>query len=184
MLVPLIIAGVPLVTDTYKPASPHRSYCYIFDNSNDTRHIELAEKLGLWDGPAIIMLMVASVFMVVLVIRMVGLLWRKLKYEPISGGDRYWTALKELLPLTAFPILFFICLIPQTVLHIYTGLNPTHEEPLNMVIVALICISLWSFASGMTLIIHLSLARRFAKKKAALLESRRTSYTRSTYGSA
>ena len=183
VLVPLLIAGVPLVTDTYKPASPPRSYCYIFDNINDTRHIELAEKLGLWDGPAMIMLMAASIFMVVLVIRVTRLLWRKLKYEPIiSSEDRYWTALKELLPLTAFPILFFIFLIPLTILHIYTELNPAHDEPLSLVIVALLCISLWSFASGMTLIIHLSLARRFAKKKA--LESRRTSYTRSVYGSA
>eukprot|EP00731_Ephydatia_muelleri_P013029 Em0007g339a len=183
VLVPLLIAGVPLVTNTYKPASPPRSYCYIFDNINDTRHIELAEKLGLWDGPAMIMLMAASIFMVVLVIRVTRLLWRKLKYEPIiSSEDRYWTALKELLPLTAFPILFFIFLIPQTILHIYTELNPAHDEPLSLVIVALLCISLWSFASGTTLIIHLSLARRFAKKKA--LESRRTSYTRSVYGSA
>eukprot|EP00731_Ephydatia_muelleri_P006816 Em0003g1064a len=183
VLVPLLIAGVPLVINTYKPASPPRSYCYIFDNINDTRHIELAEKLGLWDGPAMIMLMAASIFMVVLVIRVTRLLWRKLKYEPIiSSEDRYWTALKELLPLTAFPILFFIFLIPQTILHIYTELNPAHNEPLSLVIVALLCISLWSFASGTTLIIHLSLARRFAKKKA--LESRRTSYTRSVYGSA
>eukprot|EP00731_Ephydatia_muelleri_P013030 Em0007g340a len=166
LLAPAVMAAIPLTTNSYG-RSPFHSYCYISGNGTaHARHVELAEKLGVWDAPAMVMLMVASFGMVVLVVRIAALLCQKGGYEPISGGGQYWKAFKELLPLAAFPILFFICVIPPCIFHIYSSLSATNEET-PLAITALVFTSMWSLASGLTLIIHLSVARCFAKKKAA-----------------
>ena len=59
-----------------------------------------------------IILLAASIAMVVMVIKLTGRVCLRSKYEPITDGDQYWKALKQLLPLAAFPIVFLICEVP------------------------------------------------------------------------
>ena len=61
LLVPALIAIVPLVTHTYG-LSPGSNTCYI----SNTR-VGFVERLSLWDGPAMLMLIAASTAMVVMV---------------------------------------------------------------------------------------------------------------------
>ena len=156
---PIAFALVPLTTNTYR-MSPYHHYCFIYDTNNS--RVEMAEKLILWDLPAMVLLMAASIAMVVLMIIIIRVLYRVLHYEIMFGGDHFWRALKELLPLAAFPILSFIFMIPSLVLHLKSTLRPPPGVPLT--ISANLFTGLWSMASGASLLVHLSVARCFSRK--------------------
>ena len=154
LLLPCVMAVVPLITNTYQ-LSPFHSYCYVYQK-NDSYTVELVEKLVLWDAPALIILLAASTTMVVLVIKIVKIVCRRLKYKPLADGDQYWKALKELLPLAAFPVLFFVFVIPTVIFHIDTSVGKPSDA---LTIISILSLSLWSLASGVTLIVHLSVAK-------------------------
>ena len=119
LLVPAPMATISLTTNNYRVSSFH-SYCYIYNSSNSSE-IELIEKVVLWDAPSMVILMAVSVAMVALVIIVIKLLWLRSKYEPITYNDTFCKAIKELLPLVAFPILFFIFMIPVLWVHVYAA---------------------------------------------------------------
>ena len=150
---------MPLITKTYG-RNPDGAFCYIYDAYNDVASIE---RFALWDGPAIIILLAASIAMVVMVIKLTGRVCLISRYEPITDGDQYWKALKQLLPLAAFPIVFLICEIPVFIYHVYAAKSPMPNALLD--ISQSVFFSLWSTTSGGTLLIHiivvkcLSLAR-------------------------
>ena len=157
LVVPAVIAVVPLTTSTYG-LSPSYSYCYIYvQNSNASRQTMLIERFVLWDAPAMVILLIASLAMVAMVIKIGHLLhYRKIKYEQLSDNDQFWRALKELLPLSAFPDLFLIFVIPTLTFHIYL----TQGSPEDTVLaIALVTTSLWSMTSGVTVLLHLSVTR-------------------------
>ena len=133
LLVPAVIACVPLTTNTYALSG----WCYLKQNTT----VEIIEKVVLWDAPATIILLAASAAMVAMAIK---LRRRAMMYE----GDQYRKALKQLLPLVAFPILFFVFMIPQMVLDIYTY-SPSNS---SFEIVLVVSITLWSISSGVTYI--------------------------------
>ena len=173
LLLPCVMAVVPLITNTYQ-LSPFHSYCYVYQK-NDSYTVELVEKLVLWDAPALIILLAASTTMVVLVIKIVKIVCRRLKYKPLADGDQYWKALKELLPLAAFPVLFFVFVIPTVIFHIDSSVRKPSDA---MIIIGIMPATIWGLSSGITLIIHLSVARFFALKKMHTSDKRmESSYT-------
>ena len=172
LLVPAPMAAIPAITNNYT-RSPFHSYCYIYNSSGSDQATELVERLTLWDVPAICILIASTVAMGLLVIK---ILRAKLLMEPIIGGKWFWKALKELLPLAAFPVLFFIFIVPSLVFHIYAAVNPkAADRNSKLLIPAIVCISLWSLSSGAILILHLSLATCVVHKAGWTL--RRGSYT-------
>ena len=152
LLVPALIAIVPLVTRAYGLSSDG-SICYIYANTS----VAFIERLALWDGPAMLMLIAASTAMVVMVTKLTSQVCRRSKYEPITDRAQFTKALKQLLPLAAFPILFFILEIPVFIFHVYTTQHSTPNE--GMYIAYVVCIALWSASSGATVIIHISVVR-------------------------
>ena len=126
LLVPAVIACVPLITNTYG-RSPDGAYCYIYVK-NDVAFIE---RFALWDGPAMIILLAASTAMIVMVIKLTGRVCLRSKYEAITDGDQFWKALKQLLPLAAFPILFLIFEIPVFIFHVYATTSSTPNMALH-----------------------------------------------------
>ena len=157
LLIPAVIATVPLITHTYGLSSGG-NICYIYANTS----VAFIERLALWDGPTMLMLIAASTAMVVMVTKLTSQVRRRSKYEPITDGDQFTKALKQLLPLAAFPMLFFIFEIPVFILHIYTIQYSAPKE--GIVISAYVCLSLWGMASGATVIIHISVARICGRK--------------------
>ena len=103
LLIPVVIACAPLITDSYG-RSPDGTACFIYANE---------------DGPAMIILLAASAAMVVMVIKLTGRVCLRSKYEPITDGGQFWKALKQLLPLAAFPVLFLTFEIPIFIFHVY-----------------------------------------------------------------
>ena len=158
LLVPAVIASVPLATQAYGSAG----VCYILGPANDSGHVGFIEQVALWSAPAMIMLLAASVAMVFVAIKLACKVCLIKSYEPITDGDQFTKALKQLLPLVAFPVLFFMLMIPVLTNDIYDAINPDNT---TLDAVALVCIPLWSVASGVVLIVHISLARYFSKKK-------------------
>ena len=152
LLIPAAVAVVPLTTHTYGH-SPLG--CYIHGENNGTIRVALIQRYALWEVPAIAILVAASLVMVVMVIKLVSRVCWRFKYEPIIDGDTYWKALKQLLPLAAFPILFLIFLVPVSV-YSFSAEGPTVNAALRLT--AAICFPLWSMASGLTLIIHITVA--------------------------
>ena len=158
LLVPALIAIVPLVTRAHG-LSPGGNICYIYANTS----VAFIERLALWDGPAMLMLIAVSTAMVAMVIKLASQVCRRSKYEPITDGDQFWKALKQLLPLATFPLMFFIFEIPVFLYHVYTTQHSTPNE--GMEISAFVFFALWSMASGATVIIHISVARICGRKR-------------------
>eukprot|EP00731_Ephydatia_muelleri_P013186 Em0007g496a len=131
LLVPALIAIVPLVTHAYG-LSPVGEYCYIYANTS----VAFIERLALWDGPAMLMLIAVSTAMVAMVIKLASQVCRRSKYEPITDGDQFWKALKQLLPLATFPLLFFIFEIPVFLYHVYTTQHSTPNEGMLISVIA------------------------------------------------
>ena len=153
LLLPAVIACIPLITHTYG-LNPDGTSCYIYEKNSNVASIE---RFALWDGPAMIILLAASTAMVVMVIKLTGRVCLRSKYEPITDGDRFWKALKQLLPLAAFPILFFFFEIPIFIFHVYAKTSSTPNMALG--ISKSVSISLWSMTSGGTLLVHIFIVR-------------------------
>ena len=98
--------------------SPFHYYCYIYLDT-DTNNIASTERFALWDAPAMALLLAALIAMVAMVTKLARSVCWRLTYEPITDGDQYWKALKQLLPLAAFPTIFFGFIIPGFINDIY-----------------------------------------------------------------
>ena len=174
LIVPAGFAGVALCI--------RRSYglgefgCWISvtcRNENSSFHRIFVESLALWDGPAAFILLIASVAMVVMTMKLAVNIHRRRRYARMSSDDQFWKALKLLLPLAAFPVLFYAFVIPQLAFHIYQfEFQATYYQlPKgndSLYIATSASFSVWSFVSGLTLIVHVCVARlsRHCKDKA------------------
>ena len=158
LLVPILIAAVPLITHTYGYSSVDTCYIPAYAG-NATLNDAIIERFALWDGPALVILLVLSITMAVMVTTLGGRVYRiRLKYEPITDGEQFSKALKQLLPLAAFPIFFLLFNVPVFIYDVYYSfVTPSPNE--NLVLTADIFIFLWSLTSGLTLIVHISVAR-------------------------
>ena len=76
--------------------------------------------------------------------------------EPIIQGGQYRKALQQLLPLAAFPFLFFIFELPVLAFHIQMYMHLDRSYSTTMDIIDLVFFSLWSMTSGGTLLLHIS----------------------------
>ena len=161
LLVPVVIAAVPLITSTYGLTSDG-TLCYISVENNSAA----IERFALWDGPSMVFLLVASTAMVVMLIKLALNLHRRSMYEPIGEGDQFWKALKQLLPLAAFPVLFLVFEIPVFIFHINLTNSSIPYKAATML--DYVFFSLWSTTSGVTIIIHITAARLCVKRKVTL----------------
>ncbi|KAL5509126.1 hypothetical protein EMCRGX_G004428 [Ephydatia muelleri] len=148
LLVPFTIAVVPLITHSYGFSKIDGCSIPAY-SANNTLWLRIAaiERFSLLEGPALCILLASSSAMIVMVIKLGHNFCRRRKYEKYEEiSDHYrvhWTALKQLLPLAAFPLLFFIFIIPDK----------------GLVLVAYLSTSLWSMSSGVTLLIHITVVR-------------------------
>ena len=158
LLVPIVIAAVPLITHSYGYSSVDGCYIPAYAG-NVTLNNAIIERFALWDGPAMVILLVLSITMAVMVTKLGGRVYGRLQYEQITDGDQFSKALKQLLPLAAFPILFFLFTYHYSYMTstIPLSLHATPNE--NVILTADIFIFLWSLTSGLTLIVHITVVR-------------------------
>ena len=160
LLVPAVIASVPLITKSYGYSTVDGCFipAYLNSSYNSSLQVAVIERISLVDGPALGILFATSTAMVAMAIKLGHKVYWRLKYEEITGGDQFWQALKRLLPLAAFPILFFVFFVAYFIFDVYYSfLTPTPNDIL--VFFAYLSISLWSLSSGVTLIVHITVVR-------------------------
>lgn len=160
LLVPSLIASVPLITGSYG-YSPLG--CYIHGTNGTAYKMAAIERISLWNAPALAILLAASTAMVVMVIKLAQRVYLRRQFDTTLDGDQYWTALKQLLPLAAFPILFFVFVIPSLVYGTYLFNTSAPSEALTLA--TSVFISLWSMSSGITLLVHMTVARLYGGKR-------------------
>ena len=153
LLIPTMVASIPLITHSYGYSLVGGCYIPVYDN-NGTLCVAVIETVVLWDGPSMVVLLAASTAMFIMVMKLAHRVCWRLGYEPITDGDQYCNALKQLLPLAAFPIMFFIFFIPVFVYDIYYSfITPTPND--GLVISTYAFVMLWSMTCGLTLIVHI-----------------------------
>ena len=156
LTLPAIVAMVPLATNTYGVDSYGGCWIVATNDSNSSVIVTI-EIFALWNGPAIAILLVASIAMVVMVIKLAYQVCKRLKYKPIANSDQNWKALKQFLPLAAFPILFFTFFVPPFLFNLNEATHPLANSE-TLPLVTSVFFSLWSLSSGITLIVHIFLA--------------------------
>ena len=156
LLVPAVIASVPLITHSY--AINLDRLCYIKQN-------ELVERIVLWYAPSIVILLALIIAMVVMATKLLRkVCGRRLRYEALTDRNQFWMAFKQLIPLAAFPILFLLFILPVVIMEVIDARSSTIPvEALSTSDV--LFISLWSLTSGLTLIVHITLARCLETKR-------------------
>ena len=157
LLLPLVLAIVPLATRTYGLAG---SWCWIQSQvgncpgHNDTLVNGVVEQFVLLYVPGIIALLAESVAMVTIV---AVVCYRKKRNTLLDKGATQSRVLRAMLPLVAYPIAYCVLFLPAFVYRAYEAALTT--PPKYFLIIAAVCIQLWSLAAGLSLLLHIGVVR-------------------------
>ena len=155
LVIPLALACVPFTTGTYGLSG---SWCWIQNrvhNCPSERSVPgIIEQFALLYAPAAIALILQSAAMVAIIV----VLFRRKRKAQLIGGKVHAKAFKQVLPLTTYPIAFCVLIIPPLTNRVY-GSVTLHSVPNALVIVASFCYPLWSFMSGLALLVHVCYVR-------------------------
>ena len=159
VLFPLLFLWAPFISGKEYGGVPvygsAGAWCWIKNWRNDCVddkfNLGIGEQFGFWIAPATVCSFVDSIAFIIIIIR---LLYHSKSGSEVSllvAGQR-WKALKELLPLLAYPIIFCILMIPPVVNRIYGAVFNTVSVTANLVSGSII--PLQPFFAGLTLLIH------------------------------
>lgn len=161
LFVSAVISVVPFMTRSYGLSG---SYCWIQEWKNNCNSEVLRagviEQFALWYVPSMVILTIASTAMVIMVIVLV---YRANVRRGMN--NQHWQALKQLLPLSAYPILFFVFDVPTCVNRAYGTRSdvPTNIRDLLSVLDA-ISVMGFSLSPGVILVVHVVVAKLCSKR--------------------
>ena len=92
------------------------------------------------------------------------------RWTGLTDKDPQSNALRQLLPLVAYPIIFCVCTFPSLVNRLYNAINATPSQTLQ--VITSISISVSSLAAGMVLITQISVSKFKRWWKTSKLTSR------------
>lgn len=158
LAVPLTLATVPLMTKSYGPTG---ELCWI---PSKTCGVTLyptgaVEQLVLYYAPLILFLVIDSAVMLITL----GTVYRRAHRSEMDrdtvvfGREQNMKAFKQLLPLVAYPITFCILVVPPLIYRAYREASSLPNP--ELLVLSTICISAYSFSSGLTLIIHIAVVK-------------------------
>ena len=162
ILIPLPIACVPLITNTYGQAG---AWCWIkaTDSNCEPLRTGMIEQFALWYGPIVVL----TVVDVLAVIRIAHILCKRAwKYDrefhdPLLPKQNHRAALKEVLPLIAYPIAFHVAILIALADRIYTVVK---NESFDLGLAHTIVTSSWGWLAAVTLLIHLHVLRKHKRE--------------------
>ena len=162
ILFPLLFVWIPFIHGLYGMAG---SWCWIQNWKDDcpSKKSELGviEEYLLLHGPFLVLLTIAMGLIVVMVFVIAKRLTPYLsgsEAEPLINRDRRSQALKELLSLVAYPIFFFVLLVPASSNRIYGAIKD--EFSFDSFLITAVTLPAIGFCSGMTLIVHVAILMR------------------------
>ena len=164
VLIPLLIACIPFITDSYGSVG---IWCYIrslIDDGNCTSRpdiVGITEQFTLYYGPAAIDYTIIIMAIAVMTFTMAYRTWR----HKIQGHEQqllnseepkqYAKALKQILPLFTYPIIYFVLFLTAFSNRIYTAKHGTVD--FGITLAHAVTQSFRGFFVGLALIFHVIL---------------------------
>ena len=156
---PLLFVWVPIVTNAYGSAG---AWCWIRnwrnDCSADPYYTGIEEQFILWYGPALFCSIVDSVAIIIITARLVCCQPKSEEVPLLPSGQRM-KALKELLPLLVYPILFCVLLIPPLVNRIIGAIPNSPASVVVSTMVNGIFVPLQPLFAGLALVVHIDVLK-------------------------
>ena len=157
LAVPIALATVPIATKSYGPTG---EWCWIPSKKCGTLYPTGAiEQLVLNYAPLIMFLVLDSAVMLITL----GTVYRRAhrnetdRDTEVFGRKQNMMAFKQLLPLVAYPITFCILVVPPLIYRAYREASSLPNP--ELLVLSTVCISAYSFSSGLTLIIHIAVVK-------------------------
>ena len=187
VLIPLLIACIPFITDSYGVVG---AWCYITslkDEGNCTTRpdvVGITEQFTLYYGPAAFLFTVNMIAIFVMTVTMACRTWTHKAYmdgEPHpEESNQYAKALKQILPLVAYPIIHFVLFLAAFSNRIYTAKEGTAAFGFTVAHAA--TQSLRGFFDGLSLIVHIAMSVKKGSLRSRSLGAK-TDHNNATYGS-
>ena len=169
ILFPLLCTWIPFIHNSFGFAG---AWCWIRNWKDDCatqKYLEgIIEQFVLWYGPLFVSLTlsVIAVFIILIVLAQRAYAHRNQEIEClIENHERNQNkkAIKELLPLLAYPVIFYVLWLFPLINRIYNAISPNAN--LEFAVAHTSSESLWGFFSSCALIIHILVMRKLKKKK-------------------
>ena len=169
ILFPLLYTWIPFIHNSYGVAP---AWCWIKDWKDDCatqKYLEgIIEQFVLWYGPLFVSLTlsVVAVFIILIVLAQRAYANKKSESEClIENHERNQNkkAIKELLPLLAYPVIFYILVLFPLINRVYSAISP--HPSFGWALAHGLCQPLWGFFSSCALIIHIFVMRQLKMRK-------------------
>ena len=160
LFVPAIVSVVPFITGSYGLAG---SWCWIMTSTcagkSEETDAGVIEQFALWYIPSISLLFLDCIVVVVMVAVLSYRTYAERKgiKEALLVTKRpllQQSALRQLLPLLAYPVTWCALSVPPVVDRVFGAMNARQDA---LTVANAFCTSAWSLAAGVTLIVHISL---------------------------
>lgn len=150
--IPLVMAVIPFATNSYGQAG---AWCWIQNWKNNcpldiTLNGEI-EQFVLLYGVAFIILVVVAIAVVIMFVVLIYRVYCR-RDQWAVGSEQHRQALKHLLPLIVYPIVFCVFFITPFANRLYMSED---KLELNLVYASSFFIPAWSFAAGTALLVHM-----------------------------
>ena len=158
--VPVAVASIPFLTHSYGRAG---AWCWIQDWKDncpsDIFQVGNVETFALWYGPAFVVLLLDSMAMVVMGTVLTCRAHRNKAHEPLLSLNRaHKSALNQMLPLLAYPVIFFTFIVTMFAYRLYSA-KP--HPPNYFLLKATAVLSPGAgLVAGCVLVLHIVIAKR------------------------
>ena len=169
---PLLHVWIPFIKHSFGMSG---AWCWIRgwkdDCAREKYTLGLIEQFALWYGPFFLVALVDALAIVTMVITLAIRASKERRRSSVSDmepllnqtRDQKKEALKQLLPLLIYPLLFLMLILFALVDRMYGALAKSASYPLA-IIHAVFGLS-WGLFAGLALILHLCLLKEWSKKK-------------------
>ena len=191
ILTPIFFVWIPFIHHSYGMAG---AWCWIRDWKDDCARKDyregIIEQFLLWYGPLFLSLTVSIMVVVFILFVLVRRAYSTSKISTEAGPLLYTTvqskirhnrkALKQLLPLLAYPVIFYMLALLPLVNRIYDAISPNA----NYFLALGHCLSIgaWGFFSSWALLIHILLQKKMANKNIVYFDVKSSASTIQTGG--
>ena len=168
ILFPLLFSWIPFIHNSYGMVG---AWCWIRSWKDDCatqKYLEgIIEQFVLWYGPLFISLTlsVVAVFIILIVLAQRAYAHKNQESEClIENHERNQNkkAIKELLPLLAYPVIFYVLSLFPIINRVYSAISS--NASFGWALGHSITESLWGFFSSWALIIHIFVTRQLKKR--------------------
>ena len=166
ILFPLLHSWIPFIHNSYGVSG---AWCWIRDWKNDCatqKYLEgIIEQFVLWFVPLFVSMTVTvvAVFIIIIVLAKRAYAHNSSENECLYESNQNKKAIKELLPLLAYPVIFYVLSLFPIIDRIYSATSINNN--VGWAVAHGLSEGLWGFCSSWALIIHILVMRQLKAKK-------------------